>query len=337
MEDNDDYGTVDDALNARLDELVDADLPAEEEINADIQAAGETAETAPETDPEPTQDTEPKPDPEPDTTVGSKEDPYTIKDFGEDEFIKIKIDGEEQVVSLREAIDSGLRRATFDKRAHEFKTKLSAVEKRESEVNDRLEKYSRGVINTFGDPDRAIAYLEQHNPDVLDQIALKHYPKLYEADQKGELDRFMKMRELQKRERLIEQRQKQAEEQFKREAAQRELQTMREAAIPALKKAVIEADFPNPTADMLKEIGIAWDIRSKAAGRKLDQSEMAEIATRYLRTYGNGKDPSRRQRKPRHRQAPAATRAAPKGENKRGNDLYDEWGEMSTAAILDNS
>jgi hypothetical protein len=51
-----------------------------------------------------------------DRSVGSEDNPYTVKTLPADKFVKLKVDGEETVVPMKELADGYIRQQTFNKR-----------------------------------------------------------------------------------------------------------------------------------------------------------------------------------------------------------------------------
>lgn len=328
---------VDAALNESIDAIPDEAFPSQEAIDADIKKAGgeptseeeptdEISETETETPPEEGESDEP--------VVGTEDNPYTVHDFGEDEFVRIKIDGEEQVVSLRKALDAGISRATLDKRAPLMKKKTQEAEQLANQATETLSKYKKGIVNTFSDKKSALHYLNTHFPHVLDEIVLEHYPHLYEADKAGKLDHFLSLRKLKHQEKTLEQQRRLDEEQRKQKQAQDQTGQRRTLLLGALKETLKDNAFEKPDPELLGEIGEALNARERRSGRILSQDEVTQVVRRWLRAHTEGTKP--RERKPRRGKAPRSV------QGKRGKDTsgakktekYDEWGDLSADFIL---
>lgn len=332
---------VDAALNESIDAIPDDAFPSQEEINADIKKAGgkpkpveEPTDEIPEAEAEAEAETPPEEDESDEPVVGTEDNPYTIHDFGEDEFVRIKIDGEEQVVSVRKALDAGISRATLDKRAPLMKKKTQEAEQLASQATETLSKYKKGIVNTFSDKKSALNYLNNHFPHVLDEIVLEHYPHLYEADKAGKLDHFLSLRKLKHQERTLEQRRIMDDKERQNQQAQDQTGQRRTLLLGALKETLKDNAFEKPDPELLGEIGEALNARERRSGRILSQDEVTQVVRRWLRAHTEGTKP--RERKPRRGKAPRPV------QGKRGKDTngarkggkYDEWGDLSADFIL---
>lgn len=283
------------------------------------------------------EEVEKKPE-EPVTAYGSESEPYTVDDFGEDEFVRVKIDGEEQIVSVREAIDSGLRRATFDRRANRLKLIQRETETFVKESQTQLRQWQKGFFDTVGDSEKLMAFLEDHHPDVLDEITLAHHPALWEAHEKGNLETWRQQRKLRVRERLLEQQHKRAEQEQLTQKQRQRLEARRAVVGPALRAALAETGFERPSRELLGEIASALDAKESRLGRELTGEEITAIAAKWMRAEmpnGSGKKRERKQRGGQRR-TPRADRSTKPTPARRNGEVqkYNEFGEISVDFLM---
>lgn len=283
---------------------------------------------APDTD-EPAEESEAE---ELESEPGSEKDPWTLKDLP-DEYVTVKIDGEEQTLPLRQLAENGMRQQTFDKRAHELKQLTERAETMLAESQENAHKLRAGITATLSSHERLLPYLNEHYPDVLDELALQHYPTLHRAHEEGDLKSFMAQRKVAQKERSLRAEEARLEQQRREAESARGIEAKRALVLPALKAAALAAKA-EITKEARADIGAALNARATALGRDLTGDEIQDIATRFLRTYAEtGEAPKARKprRKTKRRAAQGERRAAPSGRGqeppKRGPDgrLNEDW------------
>ena len=159
MEDFDSIGEVPEEVEA----------PEEEEVAADEPEA----EGEPEDKPEP----EPKaaaPVPEPkeeESEQGTEDDPLSIADLPEDQFVKIRVDGEDTVVSLRELANGHIRQQTFSRKVNEAKQvqqRAEAVMEKSSGQVRQIQEAFQTLVTT---PEKMYEFMSERYPDELEKLA----------------------------------------------------------------------------------------------------------------------------------------------------------------------
>lgn len=283
---------------------------------------------------------EPPPKKEEPSTAGSEEDPYTIDDFADDEFIQVKINGADQTLKVKDAVQNGMMKRDFDQRAHRLRGMLEETQGLADQAQARVRSLEQGLSNTLSSPKALRAYLDQHFPEVLDQLALDYYPTLYERHERGELEQYTQSRALQRDRRLAEGEQQKLRDQHARIQQQQRSQQRRAVALPAVHKALEQAGFPKLSPELRRDVGAALDVKEHAVGRPLTAEEITETAARWLRAYASS-DAAAPARKPRHvrgRAAPRAVQASPRRSNggTPTKGMYDAFGGVSTDWILGN-
>lgn len=227
---------------------------------------------------------------------GSEEAPWTLTDLP-DEHVTVKIDGEETTLSLRKAVEDGMRQATFDKRAHELKQIQQSTEQVAAEAQGKLAQLQQGTHAVLSNAERLLPYLEEHFPEVLDELSLAHYPRLLEADSAGQLEQFRQGRKLKQHERRLQQERQRVQSERQQAAQARATEARRSVVGPAMAAASV-ATKVRPTPEALSDIASALSARASSLGRDLTGPEVQGIAERFLRTYAeNGEAP--KPRKPR--------------------------------------
>lgn len=127
-------------------------------------------------DPEPTEPTEPD-DTEPEAPSfgpkdrGTKEKPLSFKDLPDDRFIRIKIDGKDETVSLKEAVRGHIRKEAFD-RAYSLvqhnADKALALASRTLKEKENI----RGELQAFlSNPGKMLGWCMKYAPKVADEFA----------------------------------------------------------------------------------------------------------------------------------------------------------------------
>lgn len=332
----DDDGSSEPETNAEPARLVD---PGEAKDGGDADGGDDDlAASADESAPEPkkAQGEESDDEPAAESSYGSEEDPFTLSDIP-DEYVRVKVDGEEKVISLKQAAESFTKQAAVDQRLAKAKTVIEEAERAREAADERIARYEQGLMATFGDSERLMMHLEQHHPDVLDELTLRHYPKLYEAHRKGGLDAFRAQRQLSHRERMLQRQQEAMLEQQRRQQAEQQRAQRISVVGPAIKEAIAKTGFGRLTDDVRQRIGAALDVEQRRLGRDLSPEEITEVAATWMRVYGEKPEAvERRVRKPRHRKAPDPVQGNPEASRSRRKApaKYDSLGNLSADWIL---
>jgi len=257
-----------------IDAIISANIAAEDPSDP-TEPAEDDAE--PGSDPEPDDDDSDEGDePEDDdgdegddepAAAGSKDNPLSIGDAPEDQFYRVKIDGEEVTVSLREALDNQIRHKSFSRRINEVR----AESKRASDLVAKSEAKNRNLqqatLGLLSDPAKLDAYMMQHFPDQYES-AVRMYAERYQEEQQLPADekmRRVRARDAERHQRALQQERRRREqlESAQRRAADTEAYQSavsgpyREAFVaagsPALDPAAAKA-FQNDASLMLDAI-----------------------------------------------------------------------------------
>jgi hypothetical protein len=248
-------------------------------------------------------------------TKGSKEDPLAIQDLQEDKFIKIKIDGSEEVVSLRELGRGYIREQTFRgrvQRAGEVVQEAQAVAKRLSDHSNEM----KGKISTLVE-----------NGDVLFRFMMGN--EVTEAALRQAAMNYAKQAKQWRenpRERLrLEAERAQARHQREREewiaTKTKEERTLRQREenyriqnelTPAYEAGLRESGFPDRNdPEFQREVRVRVHAVSTQTGRRVTPEELKQCVIRAAKFCGTAPQQAKPApiAKPTPRAAP--TRAAP--------------------------
>ena len=109
---------------------------------------------------------------EEDSGEGSKTQPYNVKTLP-DQYVTLKVDGEEKVVSLREMTDGYMRQDAFHKRLSQVNQLKEKAEKTAERFKSEEARFKDAFTGLIRDPDNLFEFLDEHSPEVLDAVARK--------------------------------------------------------------------------------------------------------------------------------------------------------------------
>ncbi len=236
--------------------------PAEEELaelNGEPPDAGEELEEAPEEDA--TDDGLP-------AGKGTRDNPLTIKDLPEDRFVKVKVDGEEQTVDLRDAVNGYIRRQTFDKgisKANAAVQEATAMATKAVEERTMLRQNFDGFIS---DAERMFPFYLDNHPETLEAMAIK-YAQLRQAENQD--PRLKMQREFAAKQRKLEEEtartRKEREEWESQRTRTQQAEAARKAFEPAYQEGLRAAGFPKVTKELQDEIRVRLDYARRRDGK----------------------------------------------------------------------
>ncbi len=201
---------------------------------------------------------------------GTEDKPYTVNDLPGDRFVKLKIDGKEQTLPMRELADGYIRKQTFDSSLSKTKQALMDAERiAKSHIEERT-KLRSDVDAFLGDDERMFKYLMERDPDVLlrlgNRIGLQYgeWQKDPSALQRHNWER--QQRQLQAERQRVEHEKKQWEEQRRKvEESERASQVW----APVWKEAMKEAGFPKATPEFQRVVKALVKVAQDDSGGKI--------------------------------------------------------------------
>lgn len=223
------------------------------------------------------------------STKGTREDPLTLKDVPEDKWLKIKVDGEVQLVNLREAVEGAyLRPQAFDRllsKANRAKTEAETIAR---DAVEHQQRFRQGFDTWVRDPAKVFGMMLGEHEEVLEQVAIR-YAELRKAESENPMLRQQRIFSAQQRKIQEERQRTQAERQewegrrAREEAASAALRELKPGYDAGLK----ELGFPKVTAELNAEIRARLQVaRSQNGGRPLSPADVRDAVVRAGRYIG---------------------------------------------------
>ena len=255
-------------------------------------------------------------------TRGTKEDPISVKDLPADKFIKLKIDGKEETVSLRELGDGYIREQTFRGKLKEIKDVPGKLDQLEQSFKERLTGQRGQVNKLLSSPDKLFEfYTQSDETEAVGMELAKRFAQLAAAEKANPLAK--QQRQLARKEALLEQQRKDHERTTREQETQRqasEASQRRAAALkPVWEEALKEAGFPKPTSELYELVNVNVTAQAKKLGRPVSPAEFKAIALRAikfldLKPGGNKPAPA-----PKPTKTPEERKKPTKNPHKRGS------------------
>jgi hypothetical protein len=259
----------------------------EPEEDDDEEQDDEAAVAKPARDVEPEEDD----DAEPEDTRGSKEEPFSIKDLPADKYVKIKVDGEDMVVSARELADGYTRTEAFNKNFNRVKMQAQQA----AEALQRAQAFPKQFNDSFNkfirDPEHLLEYFmrDESMEQVLETLAIKYAQHSKRARENPEYRlQYQRQRDQAKlaaeREAFETQRRTEMQQRQQQEAQAR----ARAVFDPGWKDGLKRAGFPQLTkeTDAKLRSEVILRCQQKANSGQLvtteDVSEYTMLAAKYL-------------------------------------------------------
>ena len=255
---------------------------------------------------------------------GLKDAPYSITDLPEDRFIEIKVDGEREVVSLRELASGHIRRRAFNKFTNQA---TSAVEEARgyAEAAIRERQNVRQSLNTFlTDPKKMLDFMLENQPEVAEAFA-RGYAEVWDGWQKNP-DAFRRHEWERQQRKLNAERQKIQQE---RDRHDREMADNRAAAAelerlkPTMQRTMRELGFPKVTPKFRETVNILCEAARRSNGGKLDAEDLRDALHQAHRLHPAEKPVQERRPAP----APVAP-PRPAAQPRKTNGQYADWSKV---------
>lgn len=102
---------------------------------------------------------------------GSRDNPLTVKDLPQDKFIKVKVDGKEEIVDLRDAVSGYIRTQAFDRMTSKVNANLEEALTITRQAVEERATFRQNFLSFCQDPKRLHAHLAEHFPETVREMA----------------------------------------------------------------------------------------------------------------------------------------------------------------------
>lgn len=214
---------------------------------------------------------------------GSREKPIKHNDLPDDQFVEISIDGQKEVLSVKDLARGHMRQRAFTKRLEETKE----ATRRATEAVRKAEEYkvsTRNQINAlFGDPDRLRGFMLDHFPEVLEKVSeadVIERLRVEQMDPRQQSEYWLKRnsRKAEAERRRVMESAKRREQEI---ASQQAYESTRQMFIRAQSKVYGEMRFdPTEITDTMRQ-----DIKDMVGGRKLTPELAENVIRRAIRMH----------------------------------------------------
>jgi hypothetical protein len=255
---------------------------------------------------------------------GQKDAPFAIADLPEDRFVEIKVDGEKEVVSLRELAAGHIRRRAFNKFTNRAQ---SAIEEArgyaETAVNERR-SVRESLQNFLSDPAKMLDFMLDNQPEVAEQFA-RGYAAIWDSWQKNPDARRRFEWERQQRKLAVERKKfdEEREQHEKRMSSNRAAQAELERLKPVMQRTMRELGFPKVTPKFRETVNIMCEAARRTNGGKLDPEDLREALHQANKLHPAESPVQARRPAP----APVAQRPAQPGRKPNGQYTKD-WNQV---------
>lgn len=221
-------------------------------------------------------------------TSGTREKPYDITDLPEDRYIKVKVDGQEQVIPFRELADGYLRHQTFSKRVNEAgQVVAQARQMAERALQDREDLRTHFQTWTK-DPEQVLGFFLDNAEETLHEVAVRYARQVAQERENPQL----RLRRLQERHetQLRAERERLERERAEYEQTRRlETQTAqaRKTLEPGWNEGLRLAGFPQITADFRATVQGLLHTRRQMTGEPLTADDVKQAVVRAARLLGS--------------------------------------------------
>lgn len=213
--------------------------------------------------------------------VGSEGNPYTVKTLPADKFVKLKVDGEDTVVPMKELADGYIRQQTFNKRlnhADQLAEQATAIANKAVQERESLRSSFREVM---GDPETLFGYMLDNHQPTLERVATE-YAKLHaswlkDPHARRAFDLERKETKLREREEGETQR-RQTEQETQRQ--DQEVARVRAALEPAYQDGLKAAGFPKVTPEFQETLKALCEQRRRATGKPITPDDLKAAVIR---------------------------------------------------------
>lgn len=257
-------------------------------------------------------------------TRGSREDPFKATDLPKDKFIKLKVDGEELVVSIAELGSGYVREKTFHQRVEKMQGHMAQLEAIVKDATQSKTGVRQEIVDLFNDPERLHEILRARFEGTLHEIAKRRAADVRHWDQyPGTRERFLA--EKQQKELELKQQAFTAEQ----ETAQR---TQREQAVieqrvkvlrPGWLEGLRQAGNPAVDPEFTALVGSLMQRQLETTKKLLTSEDVAKIVVRVAKVLG-AKPASATKPKPADIMGTRPARTERSGTGQRGGKDYSK-------------
>lgn len=256
---------------------------------------------------------------------GTRDKPLTEKDLPDDRFIKLRINGKEEVVSMRDAVKGFIAKQTFDRVYSQVNANAEKVLQLGNQAIEERERIRDELQSFLTNPEKMLGWCMKYAPEVADQFAMRYATEyLQKWREKPELK--MQFEHERKLAQLREQQQtnEQQHRDWERHRAMTERTAEKKALLaPGYHEGMKLAGFPKATAEFQDTVKALLSEVSKR--RELTPED---VRTAVVRTAQLLKSPTVQDRRPapvsNTPREPAPTSAKPNGKGK-------DWSEVPYA------
>lgn len=119
---------------------------------------------------------------EPKVVLGSRENPYTEKTLPEDMYVRVPVDGQEEVITLKEAAKGVMMQKTFHRRLNKSHEDVKSAHEYVSKVNALRETERNNFLSKMGNDQELYMFMDKWFPDVLDKVATARAKHMVQVD-----------------------------------------------------------------------------------------------------------------------------------------------------------
>lgn len=255
---------------------------------------------------------------------GQKDLPFAIADLPEDRFVEIKVDGEKEVVSLRELAAGHIRRRAFNKFTNRANAAIEEAKGyAETAINERR-SVRESLQNFLTDPAKMLEFMLENQPEIAEQFA-RGYAQIWDSWQKNpdarrRFEWERQQRKLQaERQKFEQERQEHDKRMSSNRAAQAELERLK----PVMQRTMKELGFPKITPKFRETVNILCEAARRANGGKLDAEDLRDALHQANRLHPAERPVQERRPAP----VPVTQRPAQPGRKPNGQYTKD-WNQV---------
>jgi hypothetical protein len=214
--------------------------------------------------------------------LGSKEDPFTVKDLPKDAFIELKVDGEKLTVSMDELAAGYIREATFNQRINKTKQLADEAQAALGKAKETQQKTRDAFREFVSDPEQLYEFFlaSEDREQILQDVAVR-YAALVRKFRENPAEKlaFQRQRDVQRlnaeREHFEAQKRAEMEEKQRNEMVQRAQSIFR----PGWEAGLRKAGFPQPTKELYEEVMVRCNQRA-ATGAPVTSDDVTDFVVR---------------------------------------------------------
>lgn len=240
------------------------------------------------------------------------DEPLSIKDLSEDITVRIKVDGEEVVVSQRELASGYIREKSFNRRVNELRDLRESAEGLIGKANAKVQNYENAAHSLFSNHEKLDEFMLAHHPEQYEKLAFA-YARRYAAEKampEHERTRLQLDRQAQRHQKQLtnERKRRQALESAKN--AETETAQIRDAIERPWREAFAESGSPKLDAAATRRMNAdaerIFDAYKAREGRMMPSDDIRHMFATLFRHYAPAAAPE-----------PAAAPKAPRRASRR--------------------